>query len=429
MIDSLAFPHMRSNFRHLYQDIFWYGILSGSTMAFLAIYAARLGASGLQISLLTAGPALFNLFFSLPSGRWLEGRALASSTFRAAVLNRLGFLLFIPLPWLFNDPQQIKMVIWITLFMSIPGTLVAISFNAMFAELVPPEWRAEVVGKRNALSAISMTITTLICGQILDRIPFPLNYQVVFALGILGAILSTYHLSRLKMEAAAQPQPQIEKPSGAPARPARLRFLEAVRLPAGLRALLRSNGKPLLRIDLLKGRFGRFILAYLLFYTFQYVPLPLFPLAMVNQLRLTDGEISLGSALFYTVMTLVSLRLSRLSARFGYHRMLIFSAIGYSAYPLLLGLAQNANLYWVASLLGGLMWALLSASLINRLMEVAPEEGRPAYMALHNLALNLGILAGSITAPILVNGTSLPQALLIGAGLRLLAGLLLIAWG
>ena len=44
------------------------------TLAFVAIYAARLGATGFQISLLTAGPAVVNLFFSLPAGRcWRAG--------------------------------------------------------------------------------------------------------------------------------------------------------------------------------------------------------------------------------------------------------------------------------------------------------------------------------------------------------------------
>jgi len=30
----------------------WFGVLSGSSMAFLAIYAARLGASGFEIGML-----------------------------------------------------------------------------------------------------------------------------------------------------------------------------------------------------------------------------------------------------------------------------------------------------------------------------------------------------------------------------------------
>ena len=92
--------------------------------------------------------------------------------------------------------------------MSIPGTLLAICFNAMFADVVPAEIRGEVVGKRNALLAVSMTITTLVCGQLLDRIAFPFNYQIVFAVGALGAALSTYYLGQLKLIDGPAPQPE-----------------------------------------------------------------------------------------------------------------------------------------------------------------------------------------------------------------------------
>jgi len=156
---------LRANFHNLYLDVFWFGVLSGSTIAFVTIYAARLGASPFQISLLSAGPAVVNLVLSLPAGRWLENKALVPATFWSAALQRLGYLALIVLPWFFSDQWQIWAVILITLLMSIPGTLLAISFNALFAEAVPPDWRAEVVGKRNALMAVSLTATTLLSGQ------------------------------------------------------------------------------------------------------------------------------------------------------------------------------------------------------------------------------------------------------------------------
>ena len=52
----------RNNFWHLYLDIDWYGVLSGSAISFMVIFATRLGASGLQIGLLNASPALISLF-------------------------------------------------------------------------------------------------------------------------------------------------------------------------------------------------------------------------------------------------------------------------------------------------------------------------------------------------------------------------------
>jgi predicted MFS family arabinose efflux permease len=93
---------------------------------------------------------------------------------------------------------------------------------------------------------------------------------------------------------------------------------------------------------------------------------------------------------------LVSLRLSRLSGRLGHRWLLVIGALLYGFYPVLLGLARDATLYWVASLTGGGVYAIVTASLVNRLMEKAPGTDRPAFMALHNLALNLGMLSGSL---------------------------------
>ena len=61
----------RSNFAHLYFDIAWFGVLSGTAVNFLNVYATRLGATGFQIGLLAAMAAVVNLFLAIPAGRWI----------------------------------------------------------------------------------------------------------------------------------------------------------------------------------------------------------------------------------------------------------------------------------------------------------------------------------------------------------------------
>jgi MFS family permease len=420
---------MLRNFRRLYLDIVGYGILSGSILAFLSVYAAHLGATSFEIGMLTAGPAVVNLLVSLPAGRWLEKEPIVQATYVTSLWSRVPYILLALGPLLLGLPVQIALIIGVSLFISIPGTALAIGFNAMFAEVVPPEWRGRVVGWRNVLLAISVTLTSLACGLLLDLIRFPLNYQLVFALGTFGALLSSAGLARIWNSATASPPPRRARPLADLARPGSLSFLDGLRQTAGLRWLTRSRGEPLLRLDLLRGRFGLFLFSLLLFYIFQYVPIPLFPLFWVDRLHLSDGVISLGNALFYTSMTLASTGLARASRRFGHRGVLVGGALLYALYPLLNGLARNAFLFWAASLVGGAVWALVNAGLVNRLMELVPEKDRPAHMALHNLALNLGILVGSLAGPLMAAVAGLGMALLLSAGLRLLAGVLLIAWG
>ena len=96
----------RSNFVHLYLDIASFGVLSGSAMAFVAVFAARQGASAFQIGLLSAGPATINLMFALPAGRWLEKHSGGRPVFWASVLHRVFYLLWVPLPALLGTPGQ-----------------------------------------------------------------------------------------------------------------------------------------------------------------------------------------------------------------------------------------------------------------------------------------------------------------------------------
>ncbi len=402
---------LKWNLRQLYWDVLWFGILAGSTLAFQSVYAVRLGATGLQIGLISAGPAVINLMFTLPSGRWMEGKSLIKVSFLSSIWQRLGYLFLVALPWFFPTPGgQVWGLIWTTLVMSIAGTVLAISFNAMFAEVLPPEWRAHAVGRRNILLAISITLTTILSGQILDRMAFPTNYQVVFLVGGIGALMSSYHIGRIR-----KPEQVINT--------AEVELQKAVEVKAKVKR------KSLVRLDLLLGPFGIFMLSYLVFYAFQYFPVPLFPIAYVDKLHMTDGMIGVGTAIFYGAMMAASFRLGYVSTRYGHRRVLIVSAALFPIFPLIMALATGPILYYLACLIGGAVNAMLSGAVINRLMERVPAGDRPAHMTLHNLALNLGILAGSLLGPVSAGLFGLQPSLYIAAVLRLLAAGLFWLWG
>jgi len=391
---------LRRNFRALYLDIFGYGILAGSTLAFLNVYVARLGASNIEMGLLSAGPALISLLIAMPIGRWLERRPLIRTTYLSSIWFRLGYVVMVLLPWLLPPPAQIGSYVLLVLLMSIPGTALAIGFNATLAATVPADWRAHVIGRRNALMSLSMTVTSLMSGQLLDHITSPLNYQIVFGIGAIGAALSTIFLGRI------QPLgPQTTAP-------------------------IRSSNGPgrALRFDLLRGQFGWVLIAYLFFYLGQAVPVPLFAKMQVDQLKLTDGTISIGTAAFNGCMLIGSLYLARLTRRFGHRSVFAIAALLYGTYPLLLGLAENNVLFFAASILGGAITGVMGGAQVNRLMERVPNDDLPAHMALNNMAGNIALLVGSMLGPLLADALGLREAILLSAGLRVLAGIALVRW-
>ena len=416
---------LKSNIFHLYLDVFWYGIFVGSTFTFIGVYLTRLGASSFQIGLLTAAPAIVNLIISLPIGRWLEGRSFIQTTFQLAIWHRAGFVLTFLLPSLITgNADQIWAFVSVVSVISIAGGAVTVSFNSMFAEVVPSEMRAHVVGRRSALVALTSVVTSFVCGRILDSLIFPLNYQIVFALGFIGMVISGWHLGRIRKTDSsvtpptpAQPTIQVAPPMSARAGDGRL-------------SGLRFGGSTLIRFDVLRGSFRYFLISFFLFYTFQYVPVPLFPLTFVRVLHLTDGEISLGTGVvFYVAFLITSMSLGWFTTRFGNHRVLVASAIIYCAYPILIGVWGTKESFWLASFIGGGTWGVLAGALIHRLMESVPENDRPAHMALHNIALNLGILFGSMIGPVLGEWFDLRTAMIISGVLRFLAAMMLGVWG
>jgi MFS family permease len=413
----------RHNFRQYYQDILWWGVLAGSTIAFVAVYLVRLGASTFQLALLAAGPAVVNLFFAIPAGHWLKSRDLRKTTFWASLFFRGGYLLLVFLPLVFPHHQaQIWVVILIYLLAAVPGTVLAISFNALFAELVSPDWRPYVVGRRNALLSLSITVTSLGVGAILDRVMFPLGYQIVFGLGFLGAALSSSHLFRLLP--AEERSPEIGKPIEDRAIQNLQRTGDVVRRVPGLRFLTRQTAKGVLRFDLLKGPFGLFLLAYLAFYTAQYLPTPLFPVYLVDEIGISEGVLSIGGALFYLAVMLISLRIDRLSKRVPAQTLLTLGVTAYAIFPIMISLWGTVAGVLTAHALGGMAWGFAGSSTINHLMDTVPDDDRPAHMALNHITLNIGILAGSFFGPLLGNLVGLRTAILAAGVLRILAGLL-----
>lgn len=403
----------RRNFIHLYFEIAWFGILSGSAVNFLNIYAARLGASGFEIGILGAMPAVVSLFLSIPAGNWLKKRPVGKAVFWTAVLSRLGYFLWIPLPWLFGNQGQIWALALITLAMGIPMCGLSLGFNALFAAAVPAEWRASVVGIRNVAQSLTFIIASLGAGYLLDHLSFPLGYQVVFGIGFLSAAMSTFHLF-------------FVRPPSEPVTTA---------VP-GLNTVPNSGEKDrhpdwhaTLRLDIWRTSYRRILLVLLGLHLTQYLAIPLYAVYTVNELHLTDANIGLGTAFFYLTVLLGSTQLSRLEHKVGHHKLTGWGALGLSIYPIALGLSHTALDYYLLSFIAGFVWAMVAGAYANYLLERIPEDDRPSHLAWYNIILNAAVLVGSLAGPFLAGYIGIGVALVVFGVLRLLAGVAILKWG
>jgi MFS family permease len=424
MADESAYldRELRRNTRHLYLDIAWFGLLSGSAVAFISVYMVRIGASAAQIGLMNAGPALVAMFISIPVGKWLKQHPVDRSVFWASIFFRFFYILWLPLPLLFSSAGQVSLLLAMTLVMSIPGTALTVGFNAMFADAVPPEARGRVVGVRNALLAVTYILTSLLSGYLLDALPFPINYQLVFGLGVLGGLMSSYHLFRIRVSTRQPNGPG--RPLGDLAQPGFPRAPgDGLRGGIALRYLTRLTHPRRPRFSVLRSRYGAVLLALFVFHLAQYLAIPLFPIFWIDHLGLSDQEISLGYALFYATVFIGSTQLGRLTDKFGNHGVTFIGVLLMSGYPLLTALTREIWLFIFSAVYGGAAWGLAGGALGNYLLETIPADDRPGHLAWYMVALNAAVLLGSLGGPLLAGWMGMIPALSWIAALRVLSAL------
>jgi len=425
----------RRNFIHLYFDIAWYGLLAGSAVNFLTVYAARLGASGLQIGLLGALTAAVNLVLAIPAGRWLEKRPVDKAVFWTAAAYRVGYIAWVFLPFIFgaNSQAEIWALIIINFLMGIPLTVVGLGFNALFAAAVPTEWRAHVAGTRNVLLSVTFILTSLVSGYILDRVPFPLGYQIIFLIGIVGGAMSSLHLWFVR------PLPQAESHAEPTAHKLVLLLTEPESAPPALSAPgtspisraspARKSIQTSLRLDILASPFRAVLLVMFAFHLAQFLAIPLFPISFVRSLQLTDEHIGIGTAIFFLAVLVGSTQLNRLVRQAGHKNITGWGVIGMAVYPILLALSSTVWHFYGLSALGGFAWALVGGASVNYLLENIPENDRPAHLAWYTIVLNACTLLGSLGGPAIAEGIGLSAALILFGILRGLAGFAIIKWG
>lgn len=400
---------LRRNYFHLVMDIGWFGVLNATTMAFLTVYATRIHALPEQIGFINAVPALLTMFLSLPAGSYLEKRSISKSVNLLGLVHRSFYFFLVLIPFVSSQPNQITLLLLLTFFMYIPYSAFSLAFNSLFGAAVPIEWRGYVAGSRNALFAVVTILVSLLSGYLLKTLTFPLGYQVVFGLGFVGAMMSQYHLSKIRIPAGGNTQVEL--------------------IAEKKKITLVNRIRQTMRFDILRGPFLRVLLVLTAFHFAQYLPIPLFPVYNVNVLRLTDQVISLGTAVFYASMFLGSLQHSKLAARFGNRRMVGVGMILLAIYPAILSLSQGPGLYLVANVFGGIAWSLCGTALFNYLLENVPADNRPAYLAWFSLLANFGALAGSLLGPFVSNAIGIVAALVLFAVLRAASGVAILRWG
>jgi len=391
------------NVWRLYNEVVWWGVMNGVAGTFLGVYAVRLGASARLMGLLTALPALVTILWSIPAGRLVERqRHRVPIILTAAALQRGGYLLVALMPFA-TFLRQVDTLVLLAALVTLPTVFFNVALTPLLADVVPPDKRARVVSIRNLLLTLVSTVTSLIGGWMLDRIVFPYNYQILFALASIASLLSLPHLRRILVADSStsfSPSPTRQTPG------------------ARWRDTIRELGK--------QQKFWRFAAGTFFFYWGLYLPMPLYNLYRVRELGASDAWIGLLALVLNLFSLLTYMFWGRQADKRGNRWVLLVSTAGMSLFPTLTGLSPRVEWLLVASLWGGLFGPGFNISVFNALLDNTPTDRRPSYVGMHTMLVNVAVFLAPLLGSALAEMWSVRLILIASGGVRLLGVLAML---
>lgn len=123
------------------------------------------------------------------------------------------------------------------------------------------------------------------------------------------------------------------------------------------------------------------------------------PVFNVRELKLTDDQLGISTALFYLTVLLGSTQLRNVVHRLGNKRTTGWGVAGLALYPIIVAYSSNVAIFYFASIVGGFAWSWVGGSDANYMLEHIPADDRPPHLAWYNIALNIAILIGSLAGP------------------------------
>lgn len=391
------------NIRNVLLDGLGVGFASAAS-PFLPILLARLGASDFAVGLLSSMPALAGLFLALPVSRLLARQPQVAPWYSSArLLVILGYA-FTACATLLAPSSRVTGILLIWALLTLPQTFVDVSFTVVMAGVAGPDRRFYLMSRRWSSLGLTTAVTIALAGFMLDRITFPLDYQIVLPILALGGVFSFLFARQIRLvpkpvPGGAQAHPQSSKTS------LRTSFAQVRRQP----------------------RFLRFAASQFVFRFGMTWALPLLPLFYVRTLGADDAEIGVINTVNSAVLLVAYLMWSRISRRRGVRFALLLTTGGFSLYPILLALTTNVGVVILLSGLAGVFAAGIDLVFFDSLVSSYPPESSALFVGWYQITVYVATFAAPLVATALAQFIGIPGSLIL-AGIVRLAGFVLFAY-
>lgn len=388
-------PTQQQNFRNVELDAIAVG-LANAAAPFLPVFLARLGASSLEVGLLSSLPALTGLILALPMGQFLQRQR---NIVRWFSLSRMGYILgygAIGLVSLVLPPSlQVRGILLIWALATIPQTMLSITFSVVMNAVAGPAHRFDLMTRRWSILGITTSVAVLLIGQLLEQVAFPLNYQLAFMFLGLAGVISYYFSSRIVLP--DMPQPEEER--GRSWRERLSGYLRIVR-----------DEKP----------FVSFIIKRFIFLSGSALVTPIFPLYFVRVVHASDGWIAAINTAQTAILMVGYFFWTSQSRRHGTRPILLWTTLGVGLYPVLVALTTRVEIIAFLAGLTGIFQAGLNLVFFDELMKRVPIEYSASFVALAQELQYVSSMIAPLLGTTFADWLGLQAALWLGGAVQLL---------
>jgi Na+/melibiose symporter-like transporter len=374
------------------------GLMSAAA-SFVSVLVIRLGAPALWVSLLSSIPSTVALVMTIP---WSQLAERMTRPQRTWAFSRLATHVIYPLvaivPVILPGAAAARVIVVIWSLSALPSSLSNMMFTLTMGNAVPPDKRAFLMSRRWTAMGVATLIALPLVSQLIERLRFPLGYQIAFGINALIAALAFFCANQLQVPERTPP-PRTER------RPLRESVREQAHEVWQAKPFLTFiGGRALLNL-------GLALVAALI------------PIYWVKDLQVSDAWVGHFNVAL-SAATLVSyLPWTRIKRRYGARWVLVPSVVGTALYPALLSLARTPAAVLPAIVFNGLAASGLNLAFFDALFEVCPPGKQARFVAINMTVLHLMGVIGPPIGAALVNWMPIQGVMVIGTGIALAGGL------
>jgi predicted MFS family arabinose efflux permease len=367
---------------------------------FLPVFLTRLGASAVQIGLLTSMPGFTGFILALWVGRFLQRQRNVVPWFSLSRLMVISaYALTGIVPFFVPDNILIYVILFIWALVTLPQTMVAIGFSVVMNAVSGPEGRYDLMSRRWSILGITTAIAVAIAGLILDRVGFHLNYQVVFIGLSLGGLVSYYFSSRIQI-------PDVEP------------------VPLSSKGTIKSSAHEYFHLIRQEPAFVSFTLKRFVYLFGITLATPLFPLYFVRELNASDAWIGFVYTAQTAVLVVGYFFWTRQSRKRGSRFVLLATTFSVALYPGLVALTNNQTLIFILASVAGIFQAGIDLVFFDELMKTIPPSYSPTFVSLAQSITYLAAILAPLVGTYLSVQIGITGALIFSTVIRLIGFIL-----